>query len=212
MVITLLLLLSSALAAEELAPVGLVRGTLLECDGGGATGQFSIRTEGNRVFRFHFDSRTYFEREKQRVTPGKLQNGELLEIVSDRAARPAVRYARIVHVLQATPDVRPSARLERLRAYRNATEHIVPRGNLTYSGTVSRLDDGSMVLRTRLDGVKVILLRADTRYLHRGSVVDLPTLIPATRVFVRAGKNLDDELEAYQVIWGEILASPASYY
>ena len=30
-------------------------------------------------------------------------------------------------------------------------------------------------------------------------------LKPNTRVFVRAGRNLDDDLEVYQVIWGEIL-------
>jgi hypothetical protein len=26
-----------------------------------------------------------------------------------------------------------------------------------------------------------------------------------TRVFVRAGKSFDNEVEAYQVVWGEIL-------
>ena len=28
---------------------------------------------------------------------------------------------------------------------------------------------------------------------------------PTTRVFVRAGKNLDDQVEAYQIIWGDIM-------
>ena len=31
------------------------------------------------------------------------------------------------------------------------------------------------------------------------------SLHPNMRVFIRAGKNLDDEIEAYQVVWGEIL-------
>ena len=28
------------------------------------------------------------------------------------------------------------------------------------------------------------------------------------RVFVRAGRNLDDRIEAYQVMWGDILVPP----
>jgi hypothetical protein len=61
------------------------------------------------------------------------------------------------------------------------------------------------VLRTRLDGDTQVLLRPDTRYLEAGAVVDSGALKPNTRVFVRAGRNLDGEVEAYQVIWGGIL-------
>ena len=47
---------------------------------------------------------------------------------------------------------------------------------------------------------------SDTRYLEDGQVVDLAQLKPNMRVFVRAGKDLYNEVEAYQVIWGKILA------
>jgi hypothetical protein len=33
---------------------------------------------------------------------------------------------------------------------------------------------------------------------------ELSTLVVNTRVSIRGGRNLDNELEAYQVIWGEI--------
>ena len=36
-------------------------------------------------------------------------------------------------------------------------------------------------------------------------LVDAATLKPNMRVFVRAGKDLYDQVEAYQVIWGTIL-------
>jgi hypothetical protein len=36
-------------------------------------------------------------------------------------------------------------------------------------------------------------------------VVDAADLKPTTRVFVRAGKNLDEQVEAYQIIWGDIM-------
>jgi hypothetical protein len=36
-------------------------------------------------------------------------------------------------------------------------------------------------------------------------MVEAADLKPNTRVFIRAGKNFEDQVEAYQVIWGEIL-------
>jgi len=39
----------------------------------------------------------------------------------------------------------------------------------------------------------------------RQKPVEAADLKPNTRVFVRAGKNLGDQIEAYQIIWGEIL-------
>ena len=51
-----------------------------------------------------------------------------------------------------------------------------------------------------------ILLGIDTRYLGDGQLVDADSLKPNMRVFVRAGKDLYNEVEAYQVIWGTILS------
>jgi hypothetical protein len=199
------LVFAALLPGQDTAPVGLVRGTLVETTLAGSRGSFALRTPENKVYRFEFDSRTYFERDKRRVTAGRLIAGDALEIVSDRGEAPALRYARIVHVLDEAPQVRFSPYLERLRQYRSATEHIVPRGSLTFSGVISRIEGGAVILRTRRDGEKTVLLRPDTRFLHRGALVDASALGLSTRVFVRAGRNLDDEIEAYQVVWGEIL-------
>jgi hypothetical protein len=62
-----------------------------------------------------------------------------------------------------------------------------------------------MVLHTRLEGQKTILLRGDTRYLEGGTPADPADLKPNTRVFIRAGRNLEDQIEAYQIVWGQIL-------
>jgi len=78
-------------------------------------------------------------------------------------------------------------------------------GNMTYSGVVFRLNSERVVLHTREAGDLSILLRKDTRYLADGQVVDLESLKPNMRVFVRAGKDLYNDVEAYQVIWGTIL-------
>jgi hypothetical protein len=205
------LLFAVALPGQEVAPVGMVRGTLLETELIGGRGSLSVRTPENKVFRFQFDSKTYFEREKRRVQAARLLTGDALEIVSDRGEAPALRYARIVHVLDEAPQVRFSPYFERLRQYRSATEHIVPRGSLTYSGVVAQLQGGALILRTRTQGAQTILLRPDTRFLHGGAIVDASALGLSMRVFVRAGRNLDDEIEAYQVVWGDILNPSISY-
>ena len=81
---------------------------------------------------------------------------------------------------------------------------LYPRGNMTFSGVVLRLNPEMIVLHTRKEGEKIIRLRQDTRFLDSGNPASRATLAVNTRVFVRAGRNLDDEVEAYQIIWGEI--------
>ena len=200
------LLWISAAVAQTQAPAGLVHGILLERDSTGPAGELSIRTATNQVFRFVYDGKTYFEREKERITIGGLRVGDLLEIVADQSPESSLRYARTIHVMEPERPARATAAsLGRFRAYRNPLEHIFPRGDLTFAGVVRRLTDERMILRTRVDGEKVILLREDTRYLEDGSQVEWSTLKPNTRVFIRAGRNLDNDLEAFQVVWGEIL-------
>ena len=69
-----------------------------------------------------------------------------------------------------------------------------------------RLNSQRVILHTREAGDQSIQLRKDTRYLADGQLVDADSLKPNMRVFVRAGKDLYNEVEAYQVIWGTILS------
>ena len=195
------------LRAQQPAFFGVIRGVLIECGDSGATGEFSLRARSaNQVYRFRFDAKTYVEREEQRVSIQGLQKGDTIEVVADRDESVAVHYARTVHVIEAPRPPRPAALSGRLRSYRaNPMDLLAPRGNLTYSGVIARLTAERLVLHTRQEGEKTILLRLDTRYLEGGTMVEAGDLKPNTRVFVRAGKNLEDQIEAYQVIWGEIL-------
>jgi hypothetical protein len=180
---------------------------LLECDAPGAIGQFSVRAGGtNEVYRFAFDAKTYLERDSRRISIGGLQKGDTLEVVSDRDENIPVHYARTVHVIETRLAPRPHLTAGRARSYQaSPIDLIAPRGNITFAGVVTKLTGDRIVLHTRLDGVKTVLLRLDTRYLEGGAVVDAADLKPTTRVFVRAGKNLDDQVEAYQIIWGDIM-------
>ena len=186
----------------------LLRGVLLECDAR-AAGELSVRTAGNRVLRYQFDPKTYVEREERLIEAARLVPGEMLEVLSDTVAGYALRYARTIHVIQPVPPLRPQAPA-RFSAYDPKTEPAIRAGSITYSGVVFRLNSQRVMLHTRAAGEVSILLRPDTRYLADGQLVDAGWLKPNMRVFVLAGKDLYDDTEAYQVIWGKILTPAVS--
>jgi hypothetical protein len=163
----------------------------------------SIRTSDNQVLRYQFDTKTYAEREDRLIEAARLAPGEQVEIVSDRTPGTLLRYARTIHVIQPAPPPRPLSQ-GRLRAY-NPKIETVRTGNLSYSGVVYRLNADRVMIHTREAGDLAILLRKDTRYLQDGKVVDAADLKPNMRVFVSAGRDLYNEVEAYQVVWGTIL-------
>ena len=202
--------LLAALAAAQTPTVpispsaALIRGVLLERDPQAAGGQFSVRTADNQVFRYQFDRKTYVERDHDLIDVPRLQPGDKVEVVSDSITGSALRYARTIHVLNDPPPPRPLT-MGRYRAYRSTDDRNIPTGNLTYSGVVFRINADRLVLHTRAGGEQAIQLRKDTRYLQNGEIVDADKLALNTRVFVRAGKDLYDQVEAYQVIWGTIL-------
>jgi hypothetical protein len=196
------LLLGTVLSAQTLENAALVRGVILECDAKPA-GELSIRAANNEVLRYQFDRKTYAEREDRLIEPARLMAGEQVEIVSDRSAGSLVRYARTIHVIEPKAAPRPISQT-RPRPY-NPRLDTVRTGNLTYSGVVMRLNPSRVMIHTREAGDMAIQLRADTRYLENGVLVQAADLKPNTRVFVRAGKDVYNEIEAYQVIWGNIL-------
>ncbi len=203
--VCLLVLVSSIGLAQTAAPPSpaLVRGVLLERDTPAASGELSVRAVDNQVFRYRYDAKTYVERENQMIDVRRLEPGEKLEVVSDTVPGSVLRYARTIHVSQEPPPPRSLA--ARMRASRTIADRSLPAGTLTYAGVVFRVSGERLVLHTREGGDQSILLRKDTRFLENGESVEAETLKPNMRVFVRAGKDLYDQVEAYQVIWGSIL-------
>lgn len=198
-----LFILAASLAAQQTAPLGVVEGTLLERDPTGS-GELTVRLKDNHVYCFAFDTRTYVEKDSQRAAVADLRKGDTLEIVSDQGARPQQRYARIVKVMTSLPVTQPLRSRLRPRAAAGFWDDLFPRGDLTFAGVVARVSQDMLVLRTRAKGELRLLLRSDTRYVQDGVPVDVSVLSVNTRVFVRGGRNLDEDIEAYQVMWGEI--------
>lgn len=181
-----------ALLAQVEPPIGILRGELVSASDTG----FEMRGADKIVYKCGYDFRTYFERENERITAANIHTGETVEVVADHQPGTSVCYARTVHVIDA------NLKSKRWRAAPSPTESFAPRGDLTYSGVVTRQDGQSVTVKTRAGDV-TLQKRLDTRYLDGGQRAETAAI--NSRVFIRAGRNLDGELEAYQVVWGNIL-------
>ena len=184
-----LLLFAAALHAQQTMPVGILRGNLVAWQ----NGSLSIRQADGAVYDCSYDNHTLFQRNRWPIQSSELAGGEPVEVVSDRWPATRACYVRMVSVVYALPKS-PRRRVP-------VAEVWVPRGYLTYSGLVVKNEDSKITLKTR-SGPRTLRLRPDTRY----SEASQPLL--NKHVFVRAGCNLEGVLEAYQVLWGEILLVP----
>ena len=181
--------------AQDQAPGGVVRGQAIHIN----VGKIHIQTPGGISYLCGFDNYTYMERDGVRIAPGALRAGDSVELITER--RVDACYARTLRVL---PARRPTSTKPLATRHRTVLDHVYPRGNLTFAGVVIRLSPEVMVLRTREEPEKLVVLRDDTRFMAGGFPVEPTALSVNTRVFVRAGRNIDNDIEAYQVIWGEI--------
>ena len=192
----LALCLSAFAQTDE--PIGLIQGILFESKGSERSGEIKIKATDGAVFICRYDEKTYMEHTGMRVFASALHAEDAVEIVGDRSKFRGSCYARTIRIVDT-----PLPSQSRIRPYRMVTEHIAPRGDLTFSGVVIRLQNGLLLLRTR-DGEASILIREDTRFIDGGSSTDRAYLKPNMRVFVRAGRNLEKQIEAYQISWGTI--------
>lgn len=197
-----LFLLTPLIAAAQF-PATQQNGVLLECDTNVAAGQFSIRAPNNEVFRYQFDGKTVVQRDTLAGGMGHVRVGDQMTVDSDAVPGSLLRMARFIHVLTDAPLTLADNRV-RNASFSFLLDRPPQTGNLTFSGVVARLNSQSLVLRTR-EGEQTLLIRRDTRYLANGDTVEAAQLRPNMRVFVRAGRNLYEQVEAYQVIWGSIL-------
>lgn len=194
-------------------PAAVVRGVLIEQEGTPLSGEFAIRSVSTfQVYRILYDARTELYFEGRPFSMGDARPGDMFDVAAEPPPGNTGSRARLVRVIKRAPEPPPPPpprRRVRPRAVPFADDRF-PRGNVTAAGVVVRVDPGALVLRTRRDGEKTFALRPDTRYLEGGAPVELSALRVNTPVFVRAGKNFNQELEVYQVIWGRILSRPGS--
>jgi len=196
------LLLVAPLVAGAQFPAPQQAGVLLERDLNVDSGELAIRAPDHQVYRYRFDPQTVVHRDTFAGGMGHLRLGDQVTVESDAVAGSLVRYARTIWVSD-TPSMLSLSDSRRSVGYSllDLSPHM---GNMTFAGVVSRLNGQSLVLRTR-EGEQTLLIRHDTRYVANGDTVEAARLKPNMRVFVRAGRNVYEQVEAYQVIWGSIL-------
>jgi len=184
-----LLLLTAVLHAQQPMPAGIVRGSLVAW----RNGNLSVRQADGAIYDCAYDDHTLFQRNQWPIQSSELAGGEPVEVVADRWPAMPSCYVRMLSVVSASP------KSPRRRA--PAIDVWVPRGYLNYAGLVVKNEGSKFTLKTR-SGPRTLRLRPDTHY----SDASQPLL--NKHVFVRAGRTLEGVLEAYQVIWGEILSVP----
>jgi hypothetical protein len=206
-----IVLLASASAWAQIGPppvppaqATVLRGVFLEGDPRVEAGEFCVRGPGSEVFRYRFDAKTRVERGALATSLSLLHPGEQVEVASSPILDSPLRYAVSVLAIDPVPAARTAPR-PRTRTLGTPIDPQFQRGDLTFSGVVSFLADGRLILRTRNSGEQTLLLRQDTRFLEGGNVVHGSDLKANMRVFVRAGKDLFGHMEAYQVMWGGFL-------
>ena len=190
---------------QENAPAGLLKGAFLSFTGTPRGGQFIFQSSGDQLYSCTYDDKTYIERESRLITIAGAKTGDRLRVVSDYKDDSMVCYARLVHILEmehvyVVPGVRP-----RSKASNRPVEPFGPRGNMTLSGLIVGVKSNILTLKSRAGEYQSIQLRPDTRYSTAGQAADPGSLRVNTLIFVRCGRNLENQVEAYQVVWGEIL-------
>jgi hypothetical protein len=200
-------LIPFTLMAQQNLPVGIVRGHLLALQdrpgkrGITSSGEFTLQAADGSVYGCQYDTHTLFQRDRDVVRAEALRPGDPVEVVSDR--RSGGCYTRVLSVTYAAP----AKRVGTTRRSVGRLEDLPARGYLTVSGLVVRHSEGSMTVRTR-SGIATLSLRADTRFSSDGVRLGSPESILNKHVFIRAGRNLDGTLVAYQVMWADSLLKP----
>jgi hypothetical protein len=188
-----------ACQAQPRPPLGILRGDLLSWEGTWQDGVLQLRLDSGIDYECRFSAATFFERDRARISVGKLRPGDKLHVVSDRTSPNAKCFARMVRIVSEHEAPFQWGSLRR------ATESFAPRGSLVYAGVVVQPEEGAFVLRTRAGERHRILLRRDTRFIDNGLPAGPEILTANRQIYVRAGFNADEEMEAYQVVSGEIL-------
>lgn len=205
LLIITVVLAAGIVAAQENAPIGILRGDLVAWTGTPRAGLLTFRSADNRVLECGFDDKTWFERENEHIVISAMKHGDHLELVADHRPPSTQCYARTVQILDVTVPRRTASGKPRFHLHNSATELFAPRGEMTFAGIVLGMQGNWLTLVTRDKGRHVLLLRPDTRYLGGGLPQQRSNLAPQTLVFVRAGRNLDGDIEAYTIVWGDIL-------
>src|ERR1700681_3668916 len=92
-----LVLLTVAMNAQQVMPIGILRGHLVAWQGD----RLSVRHADGGVYDCSYDSHTLFQRNKWPIRSADLTEGEPVEVLSDRKLPSLTCYVRMLSVVYA---------------------------------------------------------------------------------------------------------------
>ncbi len=193
-----------ACAAEM--PTGYFHGTMVGWTGTPKAGVLLARAANGDVFDCRYDSKTYLEYEKRRVTADKYLEGDPLELLVHRRPGEAVCYILSGEFVPPAKVVRPTKQqdLKAANMARAARPPVERHGTRRVAGVVAKVTDRSVVIHTREGDEETFVFRVDTRFVGNGFRLERSDVKVNQRLEVDAGRNADGELEAFQLTWGTL--------
>lgn len=179
-------------------PLGILEGRL----GRITSTQLSVTLEDGRLLECMVDGRTYVDRNRERLQLKDLKVGDFLELVTERQGAGGKCFARMIHVVGLEKRFGGRGKMGEVR---RSTESFAPRGSVYVTGVVRQVQEGFLEIKTKQEGVMRFRLRPDTIFLNNGAEVKAGSVDRTQPVSVRAGHDLNGDLEAYQVTWGAIV-------
>ncbi len=197
-------ILSACLAGAEEMPSGYFRGAMLDFDGTPAAGTLRAKSAAGDTYTCMYDAKSYLEFEKQRVKVNQLREGDPLEVLAYRRAGETSCYVLSLQVLPPPVKARPTRRID-VTPSKTIRPAVVRHGTQSFAGVVTQVNATAVTVRTRTEE-RTFLLRPDTRFFGNGLKMDAKDVSVNQRLSVEAGRNLEGQLEAFQLTWGELSA------
>lgn len=197
----LVAILATSVVAQEGPAIGILKGEVVKWD---PAGRFSFSGRDRKLRECTFDDQTYLSKDGARVTPAEIAVGAFVEVVADQSGELGQCRALTVYIVPGRGAAAFAEYRKALARQRYVLDNILPRGRITLSGVVLEIGETHLLLKTRAGERKRIQLRDDTRYTWDGRPSDPAMLEINAKVFVRAGEGFGGELEAYQVVRGQI--------
>lgn len=205
--IILLASVAAVILPADHPPYRILRGEVVDWEVTEEGGEFTWRAADLRRRKCAVNSSTFYMTGDKRVAADRIQRGATIEFIASGDPASEGECLALTIYLR-LPPLRRSPASEYTAARRPPVllDNLWPRGNLTFAGVVERIDARELRLRTRKGEEHVLVLRDDTSYRKQGRRSSPSELTEQTQVYVRAGRNLFGEVEAYHIIWGEILS------
>jgi len=149
---------TAAVWGQPKPPLGILRGELSSWTGSWDGGALQLKLESGMDYECQFNSHTFFDRDRSRISVGRLRPGDLLEIVSDRTSVGSACFARMVKIVAKLQEKCPGAKILLLA--------IFPRGANADDKFRKQNEETNAIIKGFADNKKVYFLDINAKFLR----------------------------------------------